>query len=127
MAEYTNSAGVKLPNADIIIEADEDGTVTSCKDVVTNTEYINQDFKVSTFTLINQKASGSASFSFATITNGALYVTYNTTIGNGQTKTVQTITPINVTSSSAWSEIIGDYEVSGSRTIFKGDVTIIFR
>ena len=37
---YINSAGVKLPNADIIIEADADGTVTSCHDAVTDTEYV---------------------------------------------------------------------------------------
>lgn len=127
MAEYTNSAGVKLPNADIIIEADEEGVVTSCRDVITNTEYVTQDFKVSTFTLINQRTSGSVSFSFATISDGALYVTYNTSIGSGQTKTVQTITPINVIANSGWSEIIGDYTVSGSRIIFKGDITIIYR
>lgn len=36
---YINSAGVKLPNADIIIEANEAGTVISCRDVVTGEEY----------------------------------------------------------------------------------------
>lgn len=37
---YKNSAGVKLPNADLIIEADASGAVTSCRDAVTGTEYV---------------------------------------------------------------------------------------
>lgn len=37
---YTNSAGVKLNNnADIIIEADAAGNVTSCRNAITGTEY----------------------------------------------------------------------------------------
>jgi len=37
---YKNSAGVKLPSADLIIEAEQSGTVTSCRDAVTGTEYV---------------------------------------------------------------------------------------
>ena len=37
---YKNSAGVKLLNADLIIEADASGAVTSCRDAVTGTEYV---------------------------------------------------------------------------------------
>lgn len=36
---YIDSAGVKLPNADLIIEADASGAVTSCRNAVTGEEY----------------------------------------------------------------------------------------
>lgn len=37
---YKNSAGVKLPEVDIVLEAEPSGEVTSCRDVVRNIEYV---------------------------------------------------------------------------------------
>ena len=57
---YKNSAGVKLPNADLIIEADASGAVTSCRDAVTGTEYIGgggSDMVLSDLHIINNSNS----------------------------------------------------------------------
>jgi hypothetical protein len=59
---YTDSAGVKLNrNADLIIEAEASGTVTSCRDAVTGTEYVgggsSGDIVLSDLHIINNSNS----------------------------------------------------------------------
>ena len=71
-AQYINSAGVKLPNADLIIEADASGAVTSCRDAVTGTEYVGgggSDEKLYIFTRVSRAGTTAA------VTNDYNYLT----------------------------------------------------
>ena len=58
---YIDSAGVKLNNnADLIIEANASGAVTSCRDAVTGTEYVGgggSDMVLSDLHVINNSSS----------------------------------------------------------------------
>lgn len=108
---YIDSAGVKLnKNADIIIEADASGSVTSCRDAVTGTEYagggdiksINVTLSVTDTVVVKNIYTyndGEINIDSAPITSGNI-IEYNTPIFGGQYFIIQ-MTPGNYNLSSA--------------------------
>ena len=86
--EYINSAGVKLPNADIIIEADAAGNVTSCRNAVTGVEYTDGEYKIA-HVQIKNNSSTARSLTAVYIINGyAANSNKNVSIGADRTEDV---------------------------------------
>jgi hypothetical protein len=76
---YKNSAGVKLPNADLIIEAEASGTVTSCRDAVTGTEYVGGGGgDITTVPVLPQTTITASEWTAVTPQQGFTYYEYNT-------------------------------------------------
>ena len=119
---YTNSAGVKLPNADIIIEADADGTVTSCHDAVTGAEYTGSDYKIA-HVQVKNNSSTARSLTAVYIINGyAANSNKNVSIGADRTEDI--IAPSRSTAPLGSPVCTGGVSISGSYLLIEGDGTI---
>ena len=68
---YINSANVKFPKADLIIEEDGTGKVISCYNRTNNTEYANEPLSEVSVTT-NNTAAASRSFNYVYLYGGDL-------------------------------------------------------
>ncbi len=125
--EYINSAGVKLPNADIIIEADEAGTVTSCRNAATGEEFsinevnltvINNTTGAKSITLINRVPNPEDGRYY--------YISQSNSTPANSTKTFKVIAPTRVSKVTAMTNFEGDCYVSGSYIFCYGDCAITY-
>lgn len=120
---YIDSAGVKLnKNADLIIEADASGAVTSCRDAVTGTEYAGGSYRMAHVQVTNN-SSNARSLTAVYIINGyAANSNKNVSIGADRAENI--IAPSRSTAPLGSPVCTGGVSISGSYLLIEGDGTI---
>lgn len=128
--DIKNSAGVKLPNAELVIEADPDGTVTSCRDVLRGIEYVDEYSGLETVEVtITNNRSSNVTFYYATTEDGYIKgLGSSLSSGGSTTRTILKSTYVIIGSTNTqWSIISGDAEIVRNNTLLvKGDCSVAF-
>ena len=118
---YINSANVKFPKADLIIEEDGTGTVTSCYNRTNSTEYVGYYGNLKNATVvINNTTAANRAISYVYNDNGRLMSSGNVNIAAGASATYTMIFRSYLRTNANFTFSI----VSGEGTITNNTITI---
>lgn len=124
---YTNSANVKFPKADLIIEEDGTGTVTSCYNRTNSTEYVHPAYDTFASVTITNNTAASRTMLYCNRLSGIYLRGTSTGVAAGNTATISPVigTCISMTGSYKFVVVSGEAEIINNLNVMiNGDCVL---
>lgn len=120
---YINSANVKFPKADLIIEEDGSGNVTSCYNRTNSTEYVHPAYDTTAAISVTNNASSSLIFKKIDRSAGGNLTPVISVMSAGATNSSNAIVGTVASVNNAGYKIVivsGDFTVIDNRNVIVG-------
>lgn len=124
---YTNSANVKFPKADLIIEEDGSGNVTSCYNRTNSTEYVHPAYDTLATITVTNNTSASRTQLYANLLSGTYIRGTSTGVSAGGSSNISALigTVMSMTGSYKYVKVSGDCTIiNNNNVLIEGDCVL---